>query len=261
MINANGSPATLKGKPIVMLTPGSRYANGFVTVSDVYARDVLRTNAPSEDVDMTESMRVDMEPVSEVLRATLTADVAIPGAYAVLIAYPVVPSSDVPQPLAVVLHSLGDLKAGIRTDLSVVLPKLGQSDEQGWSILVFSGSRQVRCTGMDRILPGYFDRIEAFKLRKLISQQIAKGADERIAVYREMPLGLPGPILAKYHSKTIDVEIAVGADGRVVRAAPVGVNDEDLTSALMDGFSSWLFLPSMRHGVPEPGSVILPLKL
>jgi hypothetical protein len=261
IVNSQGTPVTVKGKSTVMLTPGSRYAGGFVTISDVNSTDVPRTNSPSEEVDLAETMQADMEPVSEVLRASLSSDIDIPAAYAVLIAYPVNPSPDSPQPLAVVLHSLGNLTAGTQLGMSVVLPKLGVGGDSAWSILIFSAGRQVRSTGMGRILPDYFDRIETFNLRRTLSQQVSKGADERISVFREMPLGLPATLVTRYHAKTINVEISVGADGRVSSARPLGVNDDVLANALTDGFSRWLFLPSIRHGVPEPGSVILPLKL
>jgi len=261
IVDSQGTPVTLKSKAIVMLTPGSRYADGFVTISGAYSTDVPRTNAPSEEVDMAETIRSDMEPVAEVLRASLSSDINISAAYAVLITYPVNPGPDSPQPLAVVLHSLGNLTAGTGIGLSVVLPKFGASGDSAWSILIFSAGRQVRCTGMSRILPEYFDRIETFNLRKTISQQVAKGVDERISVFRQMPLGLPAPILAKYRAKTVNVQISVSADGRLTSARLVGLDDDDLAKAVGDGFSRWLFLPSIRHGMPEPGSVILPLKL
>jgi hypothetical protein len=261
IVELQGSAVTLKTKATVMLTPGGRYADGFVTISDIYSTDVPRTNAPSEEVDIAETMPADMEPVSEVLRASLSSDRDIPAAYAVLITYPVKPSPDSPQPLAVVLHGLGNLAAGTKAGFTVVLPKLGAGGDSAWNILIFSAGRQVRCTGMGRILPEYFDRIETINLRKTISKQVASGADERISVFRQMPLGLSAAILAKYHARTVDVEISVGADGRVASVRLVGLNDDVLAKTLSEGFSEWLFLPTIRNGVPERGSVILPLKL
>jgi hypothetical protein len=261
IVVADGNPVALTPKARIMLTPGGHYARGFVTISDLISRDVQRTNDPDLAVDMEDTMQTQMEPVSETFKANLTPDVDIPGAYALLIDSPHPKSPDAPASIAVIAHDLGDLKAGMLTQLSVVLPKIGPTGESGWGILVFAGGRQVRSTGMGQILPRYFDWNETLALKKSIAERVAKGADAPIAEFRQMPLGLSKEIMAKYHGTSIKVEISIGADGSVLQAAPVGMSDPDLSGAISAGFAKWLFLPPIKNGAAVPGSVIVPLNL
>jgi hypothetical protein len=253
----NGNPVTLGSGAGIVLTVADRYANGFVTIKDAFCSDVPVTN----DAQTAAEMANEMKPTSEILQASLTADVDIPDAYALLITYPPSKTPDAAPMLAVVTQSVGDLKAGVGAHLRAVLPKLGQEEGKGWSILVFDAGRQVRSSGMGELLPGYFDRIEASTLKKRIAERLEKRVDAPIAAFRQMPLGLPEPIKAKYHGTTIKVEIRVSVDGRVVSAKPVGLADPDLWEALGRGFSTWLFLPPVKDGALVPASAIIPLKL
>lgn len=257
VVDSNGSRVVLNRTVGVVLTPSDRYADGFITISDEYLTDVPVTNDP----DTASTMPNEMQATSNVLSAGLTADVNIPGAYALLISLPPGQSPDSPPPLAVVMHNIGDLRAGVQAHLSVVLPKAGANEGEGWSILVFAAGQQVRCTEMGKVLPGYFDRIETIAQRKRIAERVDKGADAPIAVFRKMPLGLPEPIKTKYRGTTIKVEINVGADGRLIWAKPIGVTDADLWGALNKGFASWLFLPPVKEGAALSGSAIIPLKM
>jgi hypothetical protein len=203
----------------------------------------------------------EMAATSVTLRANLTSDVDIPDAYALLITYRPTKNPDDPPMLAVIVHSIGDLKAGASKSLTATLPKFNQAEGQGWSILVFDAGRQVRSTGMGDVLPGYLDRIELNSLKKRLADRVSKRVDAPIAVFRQMPLGLPDAVKAKYHGTTIKVEIRVSADGHVVSAKPLGNTDTELWGALESGFATWLFLPPMKDGTLVPGSAIIPLKL
>lgn len=257
VVDANGSRLVLNRTAGVLLTPSDRYAGGFVTISEEDMADVPVTNDP----DTASTMPNEMQATSGVLSASLASDVDIPGAYALLIHLPPSQDPDSPPPLAVVLHNIGDLKAGSQTHLSVVLPKIKTGEEPGWGILIFASGQQVRSTGMGKVLPGYFDRIETLAQKKRIAERVDKGADAPIAVFRKMPLGLPEQVTARYRGTTIKVEINVGADGRLIWAKPIGVNDADLWGALNKGFAGWLFLPPVREGAALPGSAIIPLKM
>jgi hypothetical protein len=253
----NGNAVTLGAGAGIVLTVGDRYADGFVTIKDAYSSDVPFTN----DAQTAASMANEVKSTSVRLQAGLTSDIDIPDAYALLITYPPSKSPDAPPILAVMVQGIGDLKAGVAAHLSAVLPKLEQEEGQGWSILVFDAGRQVRSTGMGALLPGYFDRIEAISLKKRIAERVEKRADAPIAVFRQMPLGLPDPIKAKYHGTTIKVEVRVSVEGRVVSAKPVGLTDPDLWEALSRGFANWLFLPPVKDGALAPASAVIPLKL
>jgi hypothetical protein len=257
IVNDNGNRSTLKGKMRIVVTPGGHYGGGFVTISDVYSKDIQRTNDPTLEADMADSMPEDMDATTQTLKANLTPDTDIPGAYAVFISSPPEQESKAVPSLAVLLREIGDLKAGVQAPISVVLPKR----ESGWNLLVFAGGRQVRSTDMGRLLPAYFDKLESDSLGKTIADRNAKGADAPIAIFREMPLGLPEAIVAKYKGKTIKVGITVGSDGRVTQAAPVGLDDADLSDAISKGFSHWLFVPPVKNGTSSPGNAILPVKL
>jgi hypothetical protein len=256
VVVSSGSPVSLALNAGIMLTVGDRYADGFVTVKDAFSADVPTSN----DLE-TAATTTEMKPTQVNLQANLTSDIDIPDAYALLIAYAPSKNPDAAPMLAVVAHTIGDLKAGVEKHLSVKLPKLGQDEGPGWSILVFDAGRQVRSSTMGEILPGYFDRIEAGSLKKRIAERIDKRVDAPIAVFRQMPLGLPDAVKAKYHGTTLKVEIRVSIDGHVVSAKPVGVADADLWEALNKGFSTWLFLPPVKDGAPVPTSAVIPVKL
>jgi hypothetical protein len=257
IIVAGGSPVTLSSSAGIMLTVGDHYAEGFVTIKDLYCADAPTTN----DAQTAATMANEMKATMVILEASLDSDIDIPDAYAFLITYLPSKNPDAAPMLAVMVQGLGDLKAGAQKHLKVVLPKFDQQEDQGWNILVFDAGRQVRSTGMGEILPGYFDRIENASLKKRIAERVEKRADAPIAVFRQMPLGLPDSIKAKYHGSTIKVEVRVSVEGRVVSAKPVGLPDPDIWEALNKGFGNWLFLPSMRDGSLVPSSAIIPLKL
>jgi hypothetical protein len=257
IIFADGNQVALGASASIALSVGDRYADGFVAIADVYSTDVPISNDPETAATSTIEMKATMVDV----RASLTPDIDIPDVYAIFIAYPPTKSPDAPPVLAAVVHKIGNLGAGRQTRISVRLPKLGQGEGPAWSILVFDAGRQVRSTGMDALLPGYLDRIETAALRKRIADRLGKGADAPIGVFRQMPLGLPDPVKAKYHGTTVKVEVRVGTEGHVVWARPVGLSDADLVEALNRGFSNWLFLPPIKDGAVAPGSAIIPLKL
>jgi hypothetical protein len=256
VVVSEGNPIPLAPNAGIVLTVGDHYADGFVTLKDVFSADVPTSN----DLE-TAATSTQMKPTQVTLQASLTSDVDIPDAYALLIAYAPSKNPDAAPMLAVVAHTVGDLKAGVEKHMTAVLPKLSQDEGPGWSILVFDAGRQVRSSTMGEVLPGYFDRIEAGSLKKRIAERVDKRVDAPIAVFRQMPLGLPDAVKAKYHGTTLKVEIKVSSDGHVVSAKPVGVADGDLWEALNKGFATWLFLPPVKDGAAVPTSAIVPVKL
>jgi hypothetical protein len=256
VVVSNGSTVTLGKNAGIVLTVGDRYADGLVTVKDAFTTDVPASTDLQEAATSST-----LKSTMETLQVDLTSDIDIPDAYAFLITYPPSKTPDGAPMLAVVPHTIGDLKAGVQKHISAVLPKLGQDEGPAWSILVFDAGRQVRSTTMGEILPGYFDRIDAASLKKRIAERADKRVDAPIAVFRQMPLGLPDAVKAKYHGTTLKVEVKVSVDGHVVSAKPVGVADPDLWEALNRGFSTWLFLPPVKDGALVPTSAIIPLKL
>ncbi|HMD61826.1 MAG TPA: hypothetical protein VKG78_10355 [Opitutaceae bacterium] len=257
IVVANSNPVTVSASAGIVLSVGDRYASGFVKIEDVYASDVPVTNDPVTAASNPNEFKV----TAVDLKAKLTPDVDIPDAYALLIAYPPDQDANSQPKLAVMVHKIGDLTAGKQTSMSARLPKLGQDEGPGWSILVFDAGRQVRSTGMGELLPGYFDRTDLISLKKRIADRVAKGADAPIAVFRQMPFSLPEAVRAKYHGTTIKVEVRAGADGHVVWARPVGLSDADLVDALNKGFGAWLFLPPVKDATAIPGSAIIPIPL
>ena len=255
IVVADGNVVTLSASTGILLSIGDHYADGFVTIKDVYSADV----PPSTDPDVIASNEMKATLVD--VKASLTSDVDIPDAYALLVAYAPNPNQNAPQALAVMVRKIGDLTAGNQKSFTARLPKFDQNEGQGWNILVFDQGRQVRSTGMGDILPGYFDRLDTAKLKKQLAERLTKATDAPIGVSRQMPLGLPDAVKAKYHGTTVIVEIRIGSDGRVLWARPVGLTDADLTDALNKGFSSWLFLPPMKDGALTAGSVKIPVKL
>jgi hypothetical protein len=256
IVVSGGTPVTLGPNAGIMLSVGDKYAGGFVTIADVDLSDVPVTNDPETAATMRQ-----MEPTLQSLKANLTSDVDIPDAYALIVSKAPTSSPDAPPLLAVVVQAIGDLKAGATAHLSATLPKISKDESHTWSVLVFDAGREVRSTGMGELLPAYFDRIDAIGLRKRIADRADRRVDAPIAVFRQMPLGLPDPVKAKYHGTTVKVEIKVNVEGRVVSAKPVGPSDPDLWNALDKGFSTWLFIPPVKDGVVAPGSAIIPLKM
>lgn len=256
VVVSNGSTVTLGKNAGIVLTVGDRYADGLVTAKDVFSTDVPASSDLQEAATSST-----LKSTMVTLQADLTSDVDIPDAYALLISYPPSKTPDAAPMLAVVPHTIGDLKAGVQKHISAVLPKFGRDEGPAWSILVFDAGRQVRSTTMGEILPGYFDRIEAASLKKRIAERAEKRADAPIAVFRQMPLGLPDAVKAKYHGTTLKVEVRVSVDGHVVSAKPVGVADPELWEALNKGFSTWLFLPPVKDGNLVPTSAVIPVKL
>jgi hypothetical protein len=256
VVVSNGSPVSLGLNAGIVLSVGDHFADGFVTVKDAFTADV-----PTSNDLQTAATTSQMKPTSVTLQATLTSDVDIPDAYALLITYPPSKTQDAVPLLAVIAHTIGDLKAGSPKHFSAVLPKLNQDEGPGWSILVFDAGRQVRSSTMGEILPGYFDRIETASLKKRIAERLDKRTDAPLMPFRQLPLGLPDAIKAKYHGTTLKVEIRVSVDGRLVSAKPVGLADPDLWEALNKGFSNWLFLPPVKDGALAPATAIIPVKL
>jgi hypothetical protein len=256
IVVANGTQVTLANNAGIVLSVGDRYADGFVTLANVQVIDVPTQNGPE-----AASMSIEMKSTHVYYSVDLTPDVDAPDAYALLISYPPNQHSDAPPALATVLHQIGNLTAGKRTHMKVVLPKLNEADGPGWNCLVFTAARQVRSTGMGELLPDYFNRIETASLKKRIADRIAKGVDAPIAAFRQLPLGLPDPIKAKYHGTTVKVDIKVNSDGRVVSARPVGLSDPDLSDSLQKGFADWLFLPPVKDGEATSGNAMIPLKM
>jgi hypothetical protein len=253
----NGGKVSLAPNAGIILSVGDHYADGFVTIADAH----LTNAAGTIDPDTAEAMDSDMKSSVEDYEADLTSDTDIPKAYALFV-LPLPPKqADAPPRIAVLARPIGDLQAGKLTHLSARLPNIGPAGSPDWVALVYDAGRQVRSTGMSSVLPPYFDRVEATSLRRRIAERVAKGADAPIAVFREMPLGLPPAVAAKYHESTVKVMIDVNADGQVVSAKPEGVNDPDLSAAVSRGFGSWLFVPPVKGGAAAPGSAIVPLKM
>ena len=124
VVVSGGNPVTLGKNAGIVLTVGDRYADGFVTVKDVFTSDVPVTN----DAQTAATMANEMKPTSVTLEATLTSDIDIPDAYAFLITYPPTKTPDAALMLAVVAHTIGGLKAGVAAHLSAVLPKMDQEE-------------------------------------------------------------------------------------------------------------------------------------
>ncbi len=259
IVVSNGNPVTLGPNAGIVLSVGDRYAPGFVTIADLEVADVPVTNDPETAATMRQ-----MEPTLQKLTANVTSDVDIPDAYTLIVTHAPPAANagpDAPPMLAIVVQAAGDLKAGVATHLSALLPKISKEENQAWSILVFDQGREVRSTGMGDLLPAYLDRMDTISLKKRIADRAERRADAPIAVFRQMPLGLPDAVKAKYHGTTVKVEIRVSADGHVVSAKPVGLSDPDLWTALDKGFGNWLFLPPVKDGALAPGSAIIPLKM
>jgi hypothetical protein len=253
---ANGTQVTLEANTGLALTVGAHYSPGFVDVKDVTFTDVPSTNDPEQA-----ATDPNMKPTVETYGATLQANEDIPGAYAVLIGSPPNEKPDAPPSLAVRAVLIGDLQADKPQHFAARLPKLQIDGTRDWSLLVFSGGQQVRSTGMGDLLPAYFDKRDTLTLKKRIADRVAKGADAPTAAFRQMPLGLPDAIKAKYKGTTVNAKVSFGPDGRVLAAEPVGLTDPDLSAALAKGFSTWLFLPPIKSGVSTPSSAIIPLKM
>lgn len=258
VIASNGGTVTVRGGARIILTPGDRYADGSITISDVSATDVPVTTDP----DIAENMPTIMDTTSEVFRATLTSSVDVAKAYVLLLSYSEdAGNPDTPPVLAVVPDKVGELKAGEPKAFSIVLPKPKSGQRPGWSVLVYVAGRQMRSTGMDAVLPRYFNRIEHIALKRRIDERIAKGADAQVSALRELPIVVPDAIRGKYRGKSIRVEIRVGTDGQVESVRTLGVSDEALTDALQRTFANWLFVPPLRNHALEQGNVIIPLRM
>jgi hypothetical protein len=241
----------------IALTVGGRYGDGFVTVADAHSVDV----PPVRNAEEAETMAASFKVTAETYEAGLTSDADLPGAYAIFILPAPPGKGDEAPSLAVLARPIGDLKAGKPAHLSATLPKPDEKEGRDWALLVYCAGRQVRSTGMGDVLPAYFDALENSALRRHIAERVQKGADAPIAVFRELPLGLPGAIEAKYHGATVKVRVSVDASGRVVSAKPVDGDDPQLAQAVEAGFGPWLFLPPVRDGAAAPGSAIVPLKM
>src|SRR5208283_290612 len=120
---SNGNPVSLAPNAGIMLSVGDRYADGFVTVKDAFSADVPTSN----DLE-TAATSTQMKPTQVTLQANLTSDVDIPDAYALLITYAPSKNPDAAPVLAVVPHTIGDMKAGVGKHMTAVLPKFGQDE-------------------------------------------------------------------------------------------------------------------------------------
>jgi hypothetical protein len=252
----NSGRVTLPPDSGIALSVGSRFADGFVTVGQAHFTDVPSTTDP----DTAEAMAFDMKSGVQTFEADLTADAEVPGAYALFVRTQAPAKPEEAPRLMVISKPIGDLQPGRATHVSARLPKPpdGATD---WNLLVFTAGRQVRTTGMGAVMPAYFDRMEAVALRRRIAEREEKHESAPLAVFREMPLGLPDTVEAKYRGETVKVRVAVNADGQVTSATPVGVDDPGLSAALGRGFGTWLFVPKVKDGAPEPASAIVPLKM
>jgi hypothetical protein len=253
----NGGKVSLAANAGMILSVGDRYADGFVTVANANL-----TVAPGAvDPDMAEAMDSDMKSNAEDYEADLTSETDIDNAYALFVLPRPSQKPDALPRLAVVARPIGEMKAGKLTHLSAKLPNIAQTGGQDWTVLVYDSGRQVRSTGMGTVMPTYFDQIEATSLKKRIAERVAKGSDAPIAVFRQMPLGLPSDIEAKYHRTTVKVMVGVDSDGHVVSAKPEGLSDPELADAVAKGFGTWLFIPPVKAGAAAPGSAIIPLRM
>ena len=253
---AGTGQVTLETNAGIALSVGDHYAGGFVTVTDAQSTDVPAVNDAEQAATETS-----FKSTAETFEATLVADSDIPGVYAVMIGSPPDQKPDAAPSLAVKVWQIGDLKAGKVKHIAVKLPKLRYDGGPEWSLLLFTGGRQIRSTGMGEILPQYFDRIESLSLKRRIAERVEKGVDAPIAAFRQMPLGLPDALKEKYKGTTVKVQLTVNAEGHVVSAVPVGLADPELSDALGKGFGPWLFLPPEKGGVATSSSAIIPLKM
>jgi hypothetical protein len=256
IVISNGTQVTLEANTSLALTVGDHYSPGFVDVKDVTFTDIPVTNDPEQA-----ATDVNMRPVAETVGATLQANSDIPGAYAVLIGSPPNEKPDGPPSLAVRAVLIGDLQADKPQHFTARVPKLRSDGTPDWSLLVFASGREVRSTGMGVVLPGYFDRLETLSLKRRIADRVAKGVDAQVAVFRQMPLGIPDAVKAKYKGTTVNVQVTVAPDGRVIAAEPVGKIDSDLSAAMEKGFSTWLFLPPVKNGATTPSKPIIPVRM
>src|ERR1019366_4024059 len=162
IVTANGSPVVIEGRAGIALSVGDRYANGFVTISDVSSRDVPAINDP----ETAATNASDFKPKSVIFALDMESDIDVPNAYTLFIAVPHDQSPDAPPALAIIARQIGDIYAGKQIHLSFQLPKLGQDEGKEWTALVFAAGRQMRSTGMNQVLPAYFEGIESYGLRK-----------------------------------------------------------------------------------------------
>jgi hypothetical protein len=257
IVTVNGSPEVVRGGAGIALSVGDRYANGFVTISDVSSRDVPAIN----DLEAAVTNASDFKPTSVIFALNIESDIDVSNAYVLFVALPHDQTPDAPPALAIIAREIGDLHAGKQMHLSFQLPKLGQDEGREWTALVFAAGRQMRSTGMNQVLPAYFDGLETYGLRERIAERVKKGADAPIAAFRQLPLGLPSVITDKYRGATVKVELKISADGRVVAAETVGLSDPKLSEAIQKGVATWLFLPPVKNGATMPASVIIPIKM
>jgi hypothetical protein len=125
---------------------------------------------------------------------------------------------------------------------------------------VFSGGRQVKCSGSIDSFDIFLDQVERYNLRSTIEAR-SKGPDVPPALFRSVPLDLPDSLKMKYGGKFVRVKIDISDDGTVADMTPVDFNDSDLAACLGRSIRCWLFLPRVSHGtlVDQPITLRLPL--
>lgn len=256
VVSVGGSEVVLEGNSAIILSVGDHFADGFVTVTDVDLADI----PPSTDAEEA-ATTTNLQATREVFKASLVSDIDVPNAYAIVVGSPPGQKPDSQPTLAVRVSRIGDLQAGKLAHISVAINKLSGREEPKWSVLVFSGGRQVRSSGMSEVMPAYFDRVENQSLKRRIAERVAKGTDAQVAAFRQLPLGIPDAVKAKYHGTTVNVTVSFSAEGRVVSAVPVGSSDPELAEAVGRGFGTWLFLPPVKAGAAVASSAIIPLKM
>jgi hypothetical protein len=249
VVAAEGSRRTGRDAPI-SIVPGGGFGAGFVAVKEAEANREQLTY----DIYGSKSTRA-----FTAFDATLTADRDMDDVYLLLLVYEDLGGIyDTAPKVAIVGTGVGRLEAGRQRSVSAEFPPMNSAQKLYWTALIFSGGSAIRSTRGNSVLDALFDAVDHVGLKKAIAGR-SSGSHPPM-VYRYFPLKFGDDLRGRLAGQTVNLRIRVAPDGTFdYLDASAGV-DPSLAAEAAAQLRQWLFVPRIKDGSAEEGSVVLPVR-
>ena len=260
IVSIDGKDVRIRNRSIFFAERAPRYADPTADLKDVSLNGTVLKAVVNESDDPERSGA--LIGGTSFFEARLTSSAELIGSYIALIVFDSTfldGRTDQPE-TEIILHELPVIRAGIEIKIKFTAPLVGSGSRKAFVPILFAaGGAEIR-TGFWSHAARYFSRIEQIKLRQAIGEYRAKFSNqdhEAVPFVRVSPI-LPSGMAAP--SGDLAATLMINATGSVtsVRFSTDGPND--LTRALADALSGWLFLPKLKTGEPVACQVVLPFR-
>jgi hypothetical protein len=249
VVVVNGARKTRRDVP-VSIVPGASFGDGFVAIKEAEATGEQMTY----DIYGSKSTRS-----FTAFDATLTADRDMDDVYLLLLVFPDLGGVyDSAPKVAIVGTGVGRLEAPRGKKVSADFPPMNSKERLYWTALVFSGPSAVRSTRGNGVLDTLFDAVDHVGLGRVIAERSSGGHPPM--VYRHFPLKFGDDLKGRLAGQTVNLRIRVSPDGTFDYLDTTGGVDPALAAEAAAQLRQWLFIPRIKDGAADEGTIVLPVK-